>query len=188
MASYQCKTVGLFPTRKQKGKSSLCQGELLLQTPFNFTKERLWSDCFSLGISSFLKHSPLLSSSVQQCNPYLHFACLFCLSGVHHQVFVDKISRDGCSTYCQLMFLVTNYWENKNTLMTFLFKMFLQSTALQNIRIMTGSERCLYQLRWASPWSTQLGRAHTDTAVTARLLLLQFSASFILKLFACFQQ
>lgn len=81
--------------------------------PFNFTKERLWSDCFSLGIWPFFKHSPWLSSCVQQCNPYLRFACLFSLSAVHPQVFADKISRDGCSTYCQLMFLVTNYWENK---------------------------------------------------------------------------
>lgn len=61
----------------------------------------------------FLQHTLHYWILLHNNNSYLCFACLFSLSRVHRQVFVDKISRDGCSTYCQLMFLVANCWENK---------------------------------------------------------------------------
>lgn len=51
--------------------------------------------------------------SLHHGSPYLCSACSVCPSGVRHQGFVDKISRGGCSTCCQLMFLVADCWEIK---------------------------------------------------------------------------
>lgn len=90
-----------------------CISELPLQTPaFSYKQETLERVIFFRNLI-FLQHTLHYGVLLHNSNSYLCFACLFCLSGVHHQVFVDKISRDGCSTYCQLTFLVANYWENK---------------------------------------------------------------------------
>ena len=168
-------SVNASATREQNSMSAPYQWELFPQTPaFSCQRETLERVILFMNLI-FLQHALHYWALLHNSNSYLCFACLFCLSGVHHQVFVDKISRDGCSTYYQLTFLVANYWEKKEHAV----EIFIKNCTYKVLFTKTWEQSVSWRLLLAhigiSLTLSQLLKVHIAASVTARLLLLQFS-------------
>lgn len=107
MTSQPCEMVPAPPGNKILQVASI--SEVVPAEPAVSDKRETLERVILLMSPIFLQHTLHHQVLLHNSNSYLCFVCLFCLSAVHHQVFVDKTPRDGRSTCCQLMFLVANW-------------------------------------------------------------------------------